>query len=92
MKPDPVVAGEGSDTHRSEGGTQSDTRTPNNDEVICPNCVHQFRAIPVNVQKDLSSALELLRECLAYIKVDSEHEYCDSTCFVKKTAEFLSRS
>jgi colicin import membrane protein len=23
---------------------------PNNDEVICPNCAHQFRAIPVNVQ------------------------------------------
>lgn len=25
--------------------------TPNNDEVICPNCAHQFRAIPVNVQR-----------------------------------------
>ena len=25
--------------------------TPNNDEVICPNCVHQFRAIPQNVQQ-----------------------------------------
>ena len=24
---------------------------PNNDEVICPNCAHQFRAIPVNVQR-----------------------------------------
>jgi hypothetical protein len=24
---------------------------PNNDQVICPNCVHQFRAIPVNVQQ-----------------------------------------
>lgn len=30
--------------------------TPNNDEVICPNCVHQFRAIPVNVQDDLAAA------------------------------------
>ena len=30
---------------------------PNNDEVICPNCTHQFRAIPVNVQK-LLAALE----------------------------------
>lgn len=28
----------------------------NNDEVICPNCVHQFRAIPVNVQKELAAA------------------------------------
>ena len=25
--------------------------TPNDDHVICPNCIHQFRAIPVNVQK-----------------------------------------
>ena len=24
---------------------------PNNDEVICPKCVHQFRAIPENVQR-----------------------------------------
>ena len=24
---------------------------PNNDEVICPNCTHQFRAIPVSVQR-----------------------------------------
>ena len=27
--------------------------TPNPDEVICPNCTHQFRAIPVNVQQML---------------------------------------
>jgi hypothetical protein len=25
--------------------------TPNDDHVICPNCVHQFRGIPVNVQR-----------------------------------------
>lgn len=31
-------------------------REPNNDEVICPGCVHQFRAIPVNVQ-------DALRQC-----------------------------
>ena len=24
---------------------------PNNTEVICPNCTHQFRAIPVQVQQ-----------------------------------------
>ena len=24
---------------------------PNNDEVICPHCAHQFRAVPVNVQQ-----------------------------------------
>ena len=28
--------------------------TPNNDEVICPGCAHQFRAIPVNVQADIA--------------------------------------
>jgi hypothetical protein len=28
-------------------------RKVNNDEVICPNCVHQFGAIPVNVQREL---------------------------------------
>lgn len=26
-------------------------KTPNNDEVICPQCCNQFHAIPVNVQK-----------------------------------------
>jgi len=26
----------------------------NFDEVICPNCVAQFRAIPVNIQQDLA--------------------------------------
>ncbi len=29
---------------------------PNNDEVICPACCHQFRAIPVNVQRLLLSS------------------------------------
>lgn len=31
-------------------------RAPDDDEVICPNCVHQFPAIPINVQKHLTSA------------------------------------
>ena len=29
---------------------------PNNDEVICPNCCTQFRAIPVNVQQLMLAA------------------------------------
>lgn len=29
-----------------------DERTPNPDEVICPKCTHQFRAIPENVQAE----------------------------------------
>ena len=34
----------------------SEAIEPNNDEVICPNCCTQFRAIPVNVQKLLMEA------------------------------------
>ena len=30
--------------------------SPNNDEVICPSCTRQFRAIPVNVQHLLLDA------------------------------------
>lgn len=35
---------------------------PNNDEVICPNCVHQFRAIPVNVQTRIAEMEAALAE------------------------------
>jgi len=35
----------------------------NNDEVICPACVHQFRAIPVNVQAEIA-ALRSERDAL----------------------------
>ncbi len=38
------------------------TRTPNNAEVICPNCTHQFRAIPVDVQADIHAAQAALAE------------------------------
>lgn len=34
---------------------------PNNDEVICPKCCHQFRAIPVNVQADLATLRTALK-------------------------------
>lgn len=33
--------------------------TPNNDLVICPQCCHQFRAIPVNVQRELAALLAI---------------------------------
>ena len=33
------------------------------DKVICPNCCHQFRAIPVDVQAALASKRKLLAEC-----------------------------
>lgn len=47
----------------------------NNDEVICPACVHQFRAIPVNVQAEIA-ALRSERDALAAklvpLKADAE--------------------
>lgn len=35
-----------------------DLQVPNNDMVICPKCVHQFRAIPVSVQHELAAERE----------------------------------
>lgn len=37
-----------------------------NTKVICPSCVHQFRAIPVDVQAELSA----LRDASADAKTD----------------------
>jgi hypothetical protein len=37
-------------------------REPNPDEVICPACTHQFRAIPENVQKQLWAKREPLSD------------------------------
>ena len=34
----------------------------NNNHVICPNCAHQFRAVPVNVQDDLAALRARLAE------------------------------
>lgn len=34
-------------------GQPDPTRKPNDDEVICPGCTCQFRAVPVNVQAEL---------------------------------------
>lgn len=39
-----------------------------NDKVICPNCVHEFAAIPVNIQSELSR----LTTKLAASKKDAE--------------------
>ena len=52
-----------------------DSRVPDDDMVICPGCVHQFRAVPVNVQARIA-ALEaergalrhLLAECLPTLR------------------------
>jgi len=40
--------------------TYKSADTPNMDEVICPNCAHQFRAIPQNVQAENASLREEL--------------------------------
>lgn len=34
----------------------------NNDEVICPNCCNQFRAIPINVQQRIAALKAELAE------------------------------
>ncbi len=47
---------------------------PNNDEVICPACATQFRAIPVNVQSVLSDSNDkttMLQELLDKANVPS---------------------
>jgi len=35
----------------------------NNDEVICPQCCNQFRAIPVNVQEEISALHAEIDDC-----------------------------
>lgn len=37
----------------------------NQDHVICPNCVHQFPAVPVNVQLDLNAFRDMAERLLA---------------------------
>jgi len=41
---------------------------PNYDQVICPNCVTQFRAVPVNVQSEIASLKEKLDLALWKLK------------------------
>jgi hypothetical protein len=45
-----------------------DGSVPNNDEVICPNCAHQFRAIPVNVQNRDRVMLAALQGLVAAVE------------------------
>jgi hypothetical protein len=50
----------------------------NNAEVICPNCCHQFGAIPVNVQKriaELEAQLASGQEPVAWMTFDGEGGY-----------------
>lgn len=62
---------------------------PNNDEVVCPNCAHQFRAVPVNVQTDLKEAYDkianLNRQLCEYLSVESAanqlRDVCHSAAF-----------
>ena len=52
--------------------------TPNNDHVICPNCAHQFRAIPVNVQTEITSLREQLSNMMAVVaNVEWERDVAD---------------
>lgn len=57
-------------THPAPAAPQAEQkREPNPDEVICPACTHQFRAIPVNVQAQLAQ-----REPLSEKQIDAIHE------------------
>ena len=62
---------------RTEGEAMSDkTDTPmlpNNDLVICPKCVHQFMAIPVSVQRELSA----LQASVESTEKDAARAWCD---------------
>jgi uncharacterized Zn finger protein (UPF0148 family) len=48
----------------------SNNRMPNMDEVICPGCGHQFRAIPQNVQEELAEAQAEITELEAQHEAD----------------------
>ncbi len=51
---------------------ESADRTPDNNEVICPRCTHQFRAVPVNEQEKLRT-FDAVADLLQFIKgSDSE--------------------
>ena len=50
-------------THPAPSAPQAEPkRDPNPDEVICPACTHQFRAIPENVQAQLWAKREPLSD------------------------------
>ena len=42
------------------------------DEVICPNCVHQFRAIPPNVQAELAESDDRARRLAEWLDTERE--------------------
>ena len=49
----------------------------NNDHVICPNCAHQFRAVPVNVQEELAALRETAGKALELLRELGEERACD---------------
>lgn len=46
-------------------GVAAPAQEPDDDMVICPGCVHQFRAVPINVQTELAMVRDALREWIA---------------------------
>lgn len=59
----------------------------NPDEVICPNCVHQFRAIPENMQ--------ILQACAEQREEDAriaENGECDQTEYRCQTVERIAKA
>jgi hypothetical protein len=59
----------------------------NYDEVICPKCVHQFGAIPVNVQTKLTQQAEALAQALAEIERLNKQDLQQVMALASKSAE-----
>jgi hypothetical protein len=51
--------------------------------VICPACCHQFRAIPVNVQKELREAKAQGAEKLRRLREWTEATHCRLPVIIK---------
>lgn len=51
------------DNMKLDASTNLGPREPNDDMVICPNCTCQFRAIPVNIQKELLRLQKSIDNC-----------------------------
>ena len=60
-------------------------RQVNPDEVICPACTHQFRAIPESVQKELAAAYAELRKLRPGLTAIFDREVHDRAKVARET-------
>jgi len=92
-----LAAIEGRHLEKARAASQP-AQEPDNDKVICPNCCHQFRAIPVNVQQILLNlgceppfmgTPEPAQEPVAYVNLGlwSDGSYWPDDCFSDKPSD-----